>query len=39
MMLKIILKNKKYIILIYFKVKNTLKYNCNHTSKHAAGGN
>jgi hypothetical protein len=39
MMLKIILKNKKYIILIYFKVKNTLKNNRNHTFKHAAGGN
>jgi hypothetical protein len=39
MMSKIILKNKKYIILIYFKMKNTLKSNRNHTFKHAAGGN
>jgi hypothetical protein len=32
--LKIIFKNKKNIILIYFQVKNTLKNNDNHTSKH-----
>jgi len=27
-------KIKKYIILMYFRVKNTLKNNRNHTSKH-----
>jgi hypothetical protein len=30
------LKNKKYIILIYFLIKNTLKSNHNHTSKQKA---
>jgi hypothetical protein len=29
------LKIKKYIILMYFSVKNTLKNNYNHTLKHA----
>jgi hypothetical protein len=33
-MSKIIFKNKKYIILICFKIKNTLKNNHNHASKH-----
>jgi len=32
--LKIIFKNKKNIILIYFRVKNNLKNNHNHTFKH-----
>jgi hypothetical protein len=31
---KIILKNKKYIILIYFNIKNILKNNNNYTPKH-----
>jgi hypothetical protein len=31
---KIILKNKKYIILMCFEVKNTLKSNHYHTLKH-----
>jgi len=30
LMSKIIFKNKKNIILIYFRVKNTLKNNHNH---------
>ena len=29
------LKNKKYIILMYFRIKSTLKNNCNYTLKHA----
>jgi len=33
LILKIIFKNKKNIILIYFQVKNTLKTNRDHTSK------
>jgi len=33
LMLKIIFKNKKYIILMYFRAKNTLKINCYHTAK------
>jgi len=33
-MLKIILKNKKYIILIYFRTKNILKNNYNYIHKH-----
>jgi hypothetical protein len=36
---KIIFKNKKNIILIYFRVKSTLKNNRNHISKHALFGN
>jgi hypothetical protein len=36
---KIIFKNKKNIILIHFRVKSTLKSNCNHISKHALFGN
>ena len=31
---KIILKNKKNIILMYFKIKITLKYNRYHISKY-----
>ena len=33
-MSKIIFKNKKNIILIYFKIKNILKNNYYHTPKH-----
>jgi len=33
-MSKINFKNKKNIILIYFKIKNTLKYNNYHNFKH-----
>jgi hypothetical protein len=33
LILKIIFKNKKNIILIYFKIKNILKSNSNHISK------
>jgi hypothetical protein len=29
-LLVLILKNKKYIILIYFSIKNSLKINYNH---------
>jgi len=32
-MLKIILKNKKNIILIYFQIKNTLKYITTNNNK------
>jgi len=34
LMLKIIFKNLKNIILIYFKIKNTLKNNYYYISKH-----
>jgi len=34
-MLKIIFKNKKYIILIHFWMKNILKNNRNHPPKYA----
>jgi hypothetical protein len=33
LILKIIFKNKKFIILIHFSTKNTLKNNYNHTLK------
>jgi len=35
LMIKIIFKNKKYIILIHFWMKNTLKNNRNHTPEYA----